>query len=117
MSRLLQQAIDLLREYCASRGDDDFVASVEEEIAALRRMLRSKKEKAMEYQVVVSDEATKLSEAVRGLIEQGWRPQGGIAVAGWMESQENYREGYTEHSTEVLFAQAMVRTQNELGGR
>mgnify|MGYP001016560300 CR=1 FL=1 len=71
----------------------------------------------MEYQVVVSDEATKLSEAVRGLIEQGWRPQGGIAVAGWMESQENYREGYTEHSTKVLFAQAMVCTQNELGGR
>lgn len=35
MSRLLQQAMDLLHEYCASRGDDDFVASVEEEIAAL----------------------------------------------------------------------------------
>ncbi len=70
----------------------------------------------MEYQVVVSGEASKLAETVRNLIGQGWRPQGGIAVSGWHESVENRRDGYTEHSTEVLFAQAMVRAPNELGG-
>ena len=40
----LQQAMDLLREYCASRGDDDFVDAVEAEIAALvdeRNMLKA----------------------------------------------------------------------------
>lgn len=31
----LQQAIDLLREYCACRGDDEFVDEVEAEIATL----------------------------------------------------------------------------------
>ena len=31
----LQEAMDLLREYCASRGDDDFVDAVESEIAEL----------------------------------------------------------------------------------
>ena len=71
----------------------------------------------MEYQVLVSGEAAELAEEVRRLIEQGWTPNGGIAVAGWHKSVENERKGYTSNRTEVLFAQAMVRVPNELGGR
>lgn len=70
----------------------------------------------MDYQVVVSDEATKLADAVRELILQGWKPQGGIAVTGWVESWEDHRKGGTNSDTTVLYAQAMVRIPNELGG-
>lgn len=70
----------------------------------------------MEYQVVVRGEAAKLADAVRELIEQGWAPQGGVSVAGWNEQWENSRKGYTESETSVLYAQAMVRVPNDLGG-
>ena len=64
----------------------------------------------MGYQIVVSSEDNELADEVRILIEQGWKPQGGVSVAGWNCSIEHERKGYTENSTEVLFAQAMVRT-------
>ena len=70
----------------------------------------------MEYQVVVRGEATELAEAVSTLVSQGWSLQGGISVTGWIDRWENERKGYSESETTVLYAQAMIRVPNELGG-
>ena len=36
----------------------------------------------MEYAIIESDSTAGLEEKVRALIEEGWRPQGGISIIG-----------------------------------
>jgi hypothetical protein len=42
-------------------------------------------------------------------LTDGWRLHGGVSVAGWHESWENERKGYTESHTSYVLAQAMVK--------
>lgn len=58
----------------------------------------------MKYRIVIEDTASSLGDAVSGLLELGWRPQGGVAVVNY--TYENERKGYTE--SEWVWAQAMV---------
>lgn len=70
----------------------------------------------MEYKFVSEDTGTRLEEAVNELLLQGWTPIGGVSVAVLHSTWENERKGYEESQTEWVYAQAMTRTPNELGG-
>ena len=65
----LQQAMDLLREYCASRGDDDFVEAVESEIAGLIAQANILKGNA-----AVSEQSEKKPSADARPVDQRARP-------------------------------------------
>lgn len=70
----------------------------------------------MEYKFVSEATGTKLEESVNDLIATGWVPLGGVSVAVVHRTWENERKGYQESETEWVYAQAMTRTPNELGG-
>ena len=70
----------------------------------------------MEYKLVSESHGHTLEESVNTLIRTGWVPLGGVAVAVMHSAIENDRKGCTEHETDWVYAQAMTRTPNELGG-
>ncbi len=41
----------------------------------------------MKYKIVAAKKIDELTRLVQALIDQGWRPQGGIAVAGMLLMQ------------------------------
>jgi hypothetical protein len=59
----------------------------------------------MDYQVISRRTISDLANAVKDALENGWRPQGGIAIAVWAG------EGFLKTPTE--YAQAVVRSNND----
>lgn len=64
----------------------------------------------MTYKIVTENSPSDLSERVNGLIEKGWRPQGGPFISSYAIG-----EGYVSHVSQVdhtiflSFHQAMVK--------
>lgn len=57
-----------------------------------------------------------LEKTVNALIKEGWIPLGGVSVSVLYRTWEDERKGYQESAAEWIYAQAMMRTPNELGG-
>lgn len=70
----------------------------------------------MEYKFISEESGMKLEEVVNELMTSGWMPCGGVSVSVLHRTWENERKGYEESATEWVYAQAMTRNPNGLGG-
>lgn len=62
----------------------------------------------VDYLTIEATDSSQLDAKIRSLIEDGWQPLGGVAVAATIHANTD-RKGYTETDRALTFCQAMVK--------